>query len=309
MSKRMTDRWLEPVAAEALKQAKKALGRGKFDATTSPFGEGHAPWDWRYARVRGELLVRQELNKCDVRDIDFEGADFTNSAIERCRFENVRFDQADLSGTVHRGNVFVDCTFVGTWFLDAGFGYDGNHFERCKFERAKFRKASCVRGEFDECEFISCDLKGMDFNASSFARCRFAGKLEDVWFRGGYAYPSEQKSFGKARPNRMDHVSFRDAILVWPAFSHGCDLSTVAPPAGNDHKCYDRWQKRLDRIEEIRNMWNTDERKVAEAFLMTYRSPPDAPQNWYILNVNDLISQWGRQNADLLIRTLETALT
>lgn len=305
MSKRLTDRWLEPAGADALKRAKRGLGRGKFDPSTTPFGEGRPSWDWRYARIRSELLVRQEINDCSVRDIDFAEADFTNCVIEKSRFENVRFDWADLSGSVHRGNIYTDCSFVGTWFVQAGLGYDGNRFERCRFERSKFARAGCVRGEFDDCEFVSCDLKGMDFDASSFVRCRFAGKVEDVWFRGGYRHPDENKDYGKARPNRMERVSFREATLTWSTFSHRCDLSTVEIPQDGKHRRYDRWQARLRDLDSVRKSWDEQPKEAARILVASCVSPADAPQDWYILNLDDMVEQWGEGSTKLILSALD----
>lgn len=305
---RLVERWRGNEGRIALRKIIRALCKGgEFDRSLTPFGEYGELLDLRGAPLRGLNLVRNEVNRCTLHDADLSGADFTNCAIEKCVFQNVQFDEADLCGTVHRGNRFLNCSFIKTYFIQAGIGFDGNHFERCRFERATFTRCGCVRGEFDDCEFISCNLKGMDFSASSFVRSRFAGRVEDVWFRGGYGFPGEAEEFGAPRPNRMDHVSFTDALLWDPTFSDNCDLSTVAPPLDGKHIVVSGFREGLMRVVNAKAKWQGPVREKADLFCEVFRTH-SLTQDWYIFNIENERERYGPA-ADPVLRILSDAST
>src|SRR3989442_1387983 len=77
-------------------------------------------------------------------------------------------------------------------------------------------------------------LTGIDFRGSRFERCRFAGRLYQVWFRGGFpdASPGEQDALRRtgvdptSLVNPMHQIDFSDAVLDDCMFVNGIDLST-----------------------------------------------------------------------------------
>jgi fluoroquinolone resistance protein len=204
-----------PGIIEALKSG------GHLGAESSPFGRVGDLCDVRGLQVPDGMRILSR----HVKDADFSWGFIRLAWIQNCVFENVRFDNATID-TADHGNRFTGCSFVGTSFQD-GIGYRGSSYNNCRFEKVDFRRSVFTRADMNDCIFSDCKLKGVDFNASSFVNCMFEGKLEDVWFRGGFPLPVNVTDFGEPRPNRMQGVSFANASLWGITFSNGCDLSSV----------------------------------------------------------------------------------
>ena len=120
----------------------------------------------------------------------------------------------------------------------------------------------------------------------------FAGKLHDVWFRGGFPYQSSLQNFGTPRKNTMLRVSFEDAVLSWVTFSDDCDLSTVTLPSTGCYRLYDRWNERLEYATSALAGWPQDDRMFAFNYLRTLKAHAET-QHWYILNVQEVVDELG----------------
>ncbi|HXH95193.1 MAG TPA: pentapeptide repeat-containing protein [Thermoanaerobaculia bacterium] len=221
--------------------------------------------------------------------VNFSFASLPNLWVESCEFTNVNFANADLSGWADHGNVFRNCTFEGASLESASLGHRGSTYTSCTFSRTKLRSTTFARPEFKGCAFADRRISDLDFFASSFERCAFSGRLEDLWFRGGYPAPAEaaEREFGKARPNRMLHVDFSAAELIGTTFSDGCDLSTCVLPRDDQVSRYSGWQSTVSIAEElVSDFFSGDDAVEAKTLLRAYRS--DSRQEWYIINFRDV---------------------
>lgn len=294
----LKDRWI------VNDNAKKALGEikllfrngGTLKNEHSPFGlteDGLIDF-------RGIDLSQQKIRKIKLKNIDFSHSQFSHSRIEDSVFETVYFDNVDFTDISEQGNLFYEVKFFKCKFNLAGLGYDGSQYRHCSFEKSSFKKSVFIRGEFSKTQFIDCKLKGVDFNASSFNECSFVGKLEDVWFRGGYAFPSDDTNFGKAKKNQMRNVSFSGAILEGVNFSNECDLSTVQLPDTNNYILFDNWKKRLEHLNEVIKEWPTSQRTEAEIFSFSFLVHAKT-QDWFIINIEELQREFGVDVASNII--------
>jgi fluoroquinolone resistance protein len=212
----------------------------------------------------------------------------------------VIFENVDFKEMSERGNLFHKVNFSNCKFNKAGIGYEGSQYQQCLIEKSSFTKTVFIRGEFVNTQFVLCKLKGVDFNASSFEDCSFVGKLEDVWFRGGYAYVSDDENFGKAKKNQMRNVSFSDAILEGVNFSNGCDLSTIHLPITSNYILFNNWKIRLEHLKEVIKKWSISHRKEAEIFSSSYLVHAKT-QDWFIVNIEELQRDFGVDVANIII--------
>jgi fluoroquinolone resistance protein len=284
-------RWDSPEAKEftALLRQNGRSGNG-FDVVESPFGTMASTGllDLRYL----SLSDQTELRKIVFRNADLSVVQFNGAWIERCTFENIRSDGGAWKNVAEHGNTFMDCTFIKTDFRDAILGYKGSQFHRCKFADANFQRSQFIRPEFNDCVFKDCHFGNVDFNASSFERCEFSGEVRSVWFRGGFALPSQSERFGTPRPNRMLNVSFAHATLVDVTFSNHCDLSSVVPPSDSDHRLFRDWKSCLLKLQSTVQSWPNDERMAGELFCKTHLTHAQAQES-YILSFIDLMEVYG----------------
>jgi uncharacterized protein YjbI with pentapeptide repeats len=265
---------------------------GKISSDISPFEAVDGRMDLRCFSFGKGI----SFQGCVVKDTDLSGSNFADAWIEACLFENVRFNGAQLKNIKDHDNEFTGCSFSRASFFGAGIGFKGSKYNHCVFENANFKQAVFIRAEMNHCAFIDCMLKGVDFNATSFEDCRFSGRLEDVWFRGGFPVKSDIKDFGKPRKNRMRHVSFEDASLWGITFSDKLDLSTVLVPKDGKHiLCYE-WKKRLTKLKKELSDWPLDEKREASIFIRSHLVHAQN-QDWYILNIDDVKSDYGEQLA------------
>ena len=244
-----------------------------------------------------------EIKYLVVRDADFTKASLAGDWIQECTFDKVIFEGAKLTDISEHGNTFIRCSFADTSFVQAGLGYDGTSCNQCKFERAKFGKAVFIRAEFDDCRFLNCDLKGVDFNASSFTNCTFDGRLEGVWFRGGFELASDLKEFGTPRKNTMKNVSFAEASLWGVNFSNHCDLSSIIIPSDGKHELYDDWELRLSLLAKTAESWSDPDRKETDIFVKSYLTHAEE-QRWFLLNHEEIMEEFGAALGRKILDTL-----
>lgn len=241
-------------------------------------------------------------------DVDLSGAQLTPLWLERSCFENVLFDHARIERFSDQGNWFERCSFRGASLAECRLGYQGSQYRHCIFERCSFHKGGAIRAEFYNCRFTDCKLNNVDFEASSFEDCVFEGKLSDVWFRGGYPYPSYERKFGTPKMNRMLNVSFARAELDFCTFSHGCDLSTVILPERGEYRRYDKWAKRLSRLAMDAADWPDPARTEGQLFLKVEAPHAQTQQDWMILNIAQVRAELAPHAVERIIQSLDRSL-
>ena len=188
----------------------------------------------RVQRIKG----RETLHRITLADVDFSFAKVGGTFWENCTFERVKFREADL-----RSVRFAACNFKDVDFDQSNMEntYHGTTINSTNgtYERVTFRASNLVRSVYSSPRFSNCDfsrarLDGVDFRGSRFERCKFAGRLNQVWFRGRFpdASPGEQEALRRtgidpaSLVNPMHQVDFSDAVLDDCMFVNGIDLST-----------------------------------------------------------------------------------
>ena len=173
-----------------------------------------AVWE---VKTRVESRVLKQLA---FKHVDMNHPVFVDTRFEDCTFEQALFHDARLYNCD-----FTRCRFVNVDLRGATIGAHGGLYRDCAFVRCDFRGAPFYCPHFDRCLFDRCKWKRIEFNDSSFAGCRFVGKMEDVTFNGMH----HEQSTGFAPLERVD---FSDAILGEFVSFDDCDLSTCIPPRG-----------------------------------------------------------------------------
>ena len=272
----------------------------------SPFGIHENRIDLRGLEIcfeKGKGCGR--IKGCQFKNIDFTAASFDNAWIEGNVFDNVVFDEADMQGFRDLGNVYRNCTFIKTDLSAAGLGYDGSSYNNCTFRTVKFGRTSCIRPEFNDCVFRYCKMKGVDFNGGSCVNCRFIGKIENVWFRGGFPLEEFNQEYGPPRRNRMENVSFEEASVWGLTFSDSCDLSSIILPNKGDYRLYSDWKKRLLVLKKEFEKLPKDKNEgliYSEIHLVHAEK-----QDWYLVNCCEIKKDYGEEIGNLIIQTLDSA--
>ncbi len=270
----------------------------EFRCKSSPFGFIEGKIDFR-----GIDADQTRMRKCVFEDTDFSFSSFQSARIEDIKFVRCHFYKVNFSNFSEHGNHFNACTFIDCKFNYGILGYGGTHFVSTVFEKCNFTKSDFIRAEFVGSIFKDCRMKGIDFNASSFDDCIFEGELSDVWFRGGFALPSEYEYYGLPKKNEMKNVSFEKAELKYLTFSDNCDLSSVRIKNDGKHYKYDRWGKRLEFLKSAIGNWEEEERKEAEIFADVHLVHAKN-QQWYIINREDEEISYGKELAIKIIDQL-----
>lgn len=296
----LKDRWLNEDVYPALREIRRVLENGgTLRKEHSPFGI----MDNNIVDFRGLDLSKRQISKIKIENADLSHSILHSSWIEKSIFENVIFDKVDFTEISDKGNLFKKVSFFTCKFNRAGLGYNGSLYLDCIFDYSSFERTSFIRVEYNGCKFINCKLKGIDFNASSFENCSFVGKLENVWFRGGYGYPNDEKEFGKAKKNQMENVSFVEATLEGVNFSNECDLSTVKLPQTGSYLIFNDWAKRLEHLKAIITGWPPSQKKEAEIFVNSYLVHAKT-QNWFLINIEEIQQDFGIDVASNIIIAL-----
>lgn len=305
MKAELQKRWnIEPGRTFIDKLSRWGRSGNGYEIQEAPFG---------VVAKSGELDLRGILlpERTDLRRITFRGADFTGAVLNHTWFElsvfiDVLFHDASFVLLSEHGCTFENCSFCNVSFRRAGIGYKGTRFKHCCFECADFIQTGFIRPEFDDCCFDSCIFSGVDFNGSSFERCEFRGEVRGVWFRGGFPLRSFEERWGTPRPNTMKGVSFKHAKLIDMTFSDHCDLSSVIPPDDGHHAVFDRWPERIKSVYQQSRSWPEEIKREGELFYTSCESHAKK-QNWYLMGVDDLMNQHGKEAGMKLWQALLTS--
>jgi len=209
---------------------------------------------------------------CDFKDSLFRKAVVAQGFFRSCHFEDVVFDGADLRDTLVGG-----CE-----------GETITSFRRTSFAKADLRHTRYQYPVFKNCDFSHAKLDGVDFQGSRFTRCKFAGKMTRVWFRGLYTSPSTSRGTGyRARlhttginpdsiGNPMADVDFSEAYLDDCVFVNQIDLSRCRFPADGAHIVIKDREKVYSAVgKEIGESWSEPARSEAIAFLKLFSDRTD----------------------------------
>ncbi len=304
--KQLGTRWQETIGKDFVDRLMSVGRSGNgFNVSESPFGvTANGQLD-----LRGLCLPeRAELRMVNFMPADFGAASWKGIWLERCTFSESNFEKGSFQKVSEHRNTFTGCNFLKGSFREAAIGYKGSRYTNCTFDGADFRRAVFIRPEFDSCSFYHCKFDGCDLNGSSFERCRFVGTLREVWFRGGFAHPNDLSRYGQPRTNRMVEVSFESAALRNVTFSNHCDLSSVRLPSDGHYSLIAEWPRKLLNLQDQSAEWPDNQKKSASAFAAT-NLVHARTQDWFILNRDDLESEFGNELASLIWQTISPSET
>lgn len=239
---------------------------------------------------------------CKFIKCNFTKSEFAHSnsiyRIENKVFVDCIFNETIFRAVADHGNKFHNCTFESINLKNAIMGYDSSCYTNCTFKNVRF--GSFIKPQFKDCRFINCNFYDVDCLASSFEHCTFVGKLDNVWFRGGFPTESMIKEFGYAKENKMQDVSFENATLHDVTFSDNCDLSTVLLPQQEHYLFFDNWNKQLNTImrEGTQNPSVAINKDIA-SFVEIYKVH-SLCQKYYILNVADLLKEYSAPAVEII---------
>jgi uncharacterized protein YjbI with pentapeptide repeats len=189
-------------------------------------------------------------------DADLSFANLGGALFENCCFHNVTLYSANGADVNDWGSSFCEVDLSKANWRGATLGLEGARYKRVSFCWADLRDTRCYRGYFIDCDFSNARLEHIDFQVSHFVRCKFKGKLKQVWFRGYYAIPAHEDAYGKTEPNLMEDVDLSEAELWDVMFTDNCDLSRVIPPQDGKHIVFHDWMGTLKRVkQEVEKRW------------------------------------------------------
>jgi len=257
---------------------------------------------------RGLSLPRGvDISGARFSEIDLSFSEMHGIHLERCRFAQVSLRQVETSYWNERFCYFEDVDFSGAKMLDAALGMRPSTYNRVAFCDVDFSGAHIVCADFTSCDFSRAKLERLDFGGSRFVDCRFAGRLEEVWFNAYARFPSDRKLCGENSRNEMSGVDFSEAELWDVMFTGGIDLSTVVLPQDGSHLLFRRFDLVLKQASEMLASlaWPETLRRRAEILINSYRGHA-AKQPIYIVNRREIAQWMGERPAvellDLLLR-------
>lgn len=254
-----------------------------------------------YINLSNQLIDSSDLarkyEKCDFSKSVFAHTDRIYWIENRIFIDSI-FYKTVFKVLAEHGNKFYSCIFEDINFKHAILGYDSSCYTNCVFKNIIF--GVFIKPQFKDCKFINCDFYNVDFQASNFENCEFTGKLNNVWFRGGFPTESLRKEFGYAIQNKMLNVSFEDAILHDVTFSDNCDLSTILFPKQGKYLFFDNWDKQLDKIikDGMANQSMTIKNDIV-SFVDIHKVHSE-DQKYYILNVVDLLKEYDDKAVEII---------
>jgi uncharacterized protein YjbI with pentapeptide repeats len=216
-------------------------------------------WDLRGLDLNNPTL-RQKVGRFQknviIENVSFSETDFSfsnweNLSLRNCIFNNVFFSRANLSGLNDRACTFLDVDFTYANRLCSTLGINRARYERVNFQHANLSHSYCDNGYLIDCDFSHAKVQNIDFDATHLTRCKFAGKLKSVWFRGYYKIQAHEDRYGKTEPNPMEDIDFSAAEFWDVEFTTNCDLSRVVPPADGKHILIKNWPMAREMARNI----------------------------------------------------------
>ncbi len=236
----------------------------------------------------GQIAGKSAYADSTLAHIDLSYSNIHLTDWDHVTFRDVLFREADASEVHFSGCVFEDVDFGKASLREASLGgylgTDLNAYRRTSFARADMRHTYHRPSLYEDCDFSRAKLDGVDFDGSRFVRCKFAGKLSEVWFHGSYARPPEEdlRWFERARVSReslvntMEAVDFSEAYLQECMFVDRVDLSRCRFPVDRIHILIRNRARVLDALErELRAKWSDPARAGALSLLRIFRGSPE----------------------------------
>jgi uncharacterized protein YjbI with pentapeptide repeats len=200
--------------------------------------EGSFPFGWTSARLadyRGApVAILKRLCGLRISRWDFSSSDFRNVWLEDCHFDTCRFDRTSFMSASDHGNQFRECSFDGADFTLAHFGVTKtSRYEACSFVATKLNKTGFLNPVFEHCQLAFDNAKSVDFGCSGFWDCSFAGRLEDIVFRGRYRHQIQRERNSPPVMTGLHNVDFSDAHLKWISPRDACSIDGIKLPSGD----------------------------------------------------------------------------
>ena len=272
------------------------------------FSSPELPYDYLATTIEGKFKVEN----VQIEDADFSTALMDNTDWRRCVFRRARFSRASLRDCAFTACHFEDVSFEGADLRGALLGgyaaHDTNEFRRTAFPRSDLRDTAYRYPLFEDCDFSRAKLDKVDFEGSRFSRCRFSGKMIEVWFRGFYSrpHPRDLDYFKRLEidssriRNPMVDVDFSEAYLDDVMFVDEIDLSHCRFPQdekhiviGNRQGVYSAMERTIDsqwhgaaRVESLEFLRQLRERSEKKSQLMdvinreTYEADRSVAELW-----------------------------
>ncbi len=264
-----------------------------------------------------------------VEGVSLKGVDLSFADLSAAVWRNCDFTGSLLRGARVSGGFFRNCSFEDVALDDAYLrdslvgGCEGKaitSFRRTSFRHADLRNTYYQYPVFEDCDFSNALLDGIDFESSRFVRCRFAGEMKQVWFRGLSVPKSKVRGTPEQVWNPMTDVDFTAARLVDCMFVDRIDLAHSRFPSDGVHIVIQDRQKVYSALRaELETAWTEPARSEALKFLILFSDRGDkAGQKMDIVNRDDIVKNpylkpnevkpWKRDFADLLQRVAAAAL-
>jgi len=261
----------------------KPVPKGKLKLPSSE----SAP-SFEFTIIRG----RFEAANVSLKRVDLSFSDLSHAVWKACDFEDSLLCKAIVSQGFFRSCHFEDVVFDGADLRDTLVGgCEGEtitSFKRTSFRNADLRHTYYQYPVFEDCDFSHAKLDGVDFQGSRFTRCKFAGKMTRLWFRGLYTSPSTSrgtKHRARLRTtgidpdsiwNPMADVDFSEAYLDDSMFVNQIDLSRCRFPDDGVHIVVKDREKVYSAVgKEIAESWSEPARSEALALLERFANRKD----------------------------------
>jgi uncharacterized protein YjbI with pentapeptide repeats len=235
-AKGLDKRWQDAAGRERADRVVGAL-LGNGDLRSAAFGEHDGRLDLRGFVDPGHQPHGREA--ISLASLDLSGARigplmFTRRSITNCRFDGATFEDLRLWSSSISDSSFRGAKFMDAPGLDArtSFGLGA----RCHHRKTDFSGADLSGLHVDDAILEDCDFSGARLDRALFScdllRCRFAGHLHDVSFRG--------RGPLVLRVPRFQAVDLTEADLHYVGFN-GVDLDDFRLPDDPRLRVVARW--------------------------------------------------------------------
>ncbi len=223
---------------------------------------------------------RFKVENASVKGVDLSFSDLSGAVWRNCVFTDSLFRGARVSGGFFRNCTFEDVALDGAYLRDSLVGgCEGKaitSFRRSSFRNADLRNTYYQYPVFEDCDFSNALLDGVDFESSRFAKCRFAGKMTRVWFRGLSVPRSTVRGTPEKVWNAMTDVDFSAARLIDCMFVNRIDLSRCKFPSDGAHIVIRDREKVYDAMQaELQSSWQEPTCSEALKFLKLFAERKD----------------------------------
>ncbi|MGQ1784454.1 pentapeptide repeat-containing protein [Saccharicrinis sp. GN24d3] len=165
-------------------------------------------------------IVEEEFN-----DLNFSQINFNSAVFQKVKFNDCIFSKSNFKGTKVFESLFNNCKFLKLDLSKSTLGSNDGIYKNCVFEKCNFKGKEFNFTRFSDCIFNKCTIANINFNASSFEKCKFVGKIENVSFNGIY-------DTNKSTYKTLVDVDFKEATFGDFVTFFDCDLSSCIPPEG-----------------------------------------------------------------------------